>query len=199
VTFNEPVTLSAGAIALNLLSQTGGSPTPITNFTLTPSSGSSTSFVLTFTDPSYIGGSLPDGAYEVIVSASGVTSSQGLNMSATQDFTFYRLYGDFQGDGTVNGSDFTTLVTLIGKQTNSTNWYVDYDGDGTITGTDFTAFVSRLGQSMSIPSLPSVVLLAVVPATSTSSQPSVASSLIPSVATPVQHAGKNKVRPGHRR
>jgi hypothetical protein len=200
VTFNEPVTLSAGAIALNLLSQTGGSPTPITNFTLTPSSGSSTSFVLTFTNPSYIGGSLPDGAYEVIVSASGVTSSQGLNMSATQDFTFYRLYGDFEGNGTVNGDDFTTLVTLLGKQTNSTNWYVDYDGDGTITGTDFTAFVGRLGQSMSIPSLPSVVLLtAPAPAAPTSSQQITGSSLIPSVATPAQHAGKNKVRPGHRR
>jgi polygalacturonase len=157
VTFNEPVILSAGAITLNLLSQTGGASTPITNFNLTSPDGGTT-WMLTFTDPSYIGHSLPDGAYELSVSASGV-SSGGLNMSADQNFTFWRLYGDFGGDGTVNGSDFTQLVTLIGKAAGSSNWYVDYDADGVIGGSDFTAFVTRLGHSISIPSLPSVVLL----------------------------------------
>jgi hypothetical protein len=197
VTFNEPVTLSAGAITLNLLSQTGGASTPM-SFTLTPSSGASTTFVLTFTSPSYIGGSLPDGAYEVIVSAGGVTSGQGQNMSATQDFTFFRLYGDFEGNGTVNGDDFTTLATLLGKQTNSNNWYVDYDGDGLITGDDFTALISRLGKSISIPALPSVELLAAAaPVTSTkqTATPTVTSNVAP---TP-QHAAKKKPRIGHGR
>jgi hypothetical protein len=157
VTFNEPVTLSTGAITLNLLSQTGGPSTPVTNFNLNSPDGGRT-WVLTFTDPSYIGQSLPDGAYEVIVSASGVTGD-GMNMAANQDFTFWRLYGDFQGSGTVNGSDFTTLVTLLGKATPLSDWYVDYDADGVIAGSDFTAFVTRLGHSITIPLLPSVVLL----------------------------------------
>jgi hypothetical protein len=166
VTFNEPVTLSAGAITLNLLSQTGGASTPITNFNLNSPDGGTT-WVLTFTDPSYIGGSLPDGAYEVSVAASGVTDGNSLNMAADQNFTFLRLYGDFQGNGTVNGSDFTTIATLLGKPTPSSDWYVDFDADGVIGGSDFTAFVTRLGHSITIPSLPSVVLLAAAPPATT--------------------------------
>ncbi len=169
VSFNEAVTLTAGDITLNLLSQTGGASTPV-NFTLTPQGAAATTWILTFTDPSDIGGSLPDGAYELSVAAAGVTSNQGLNMSATQNFTFWRLYGDYLGLGAVSGDDFAQLVTLLGKQTNSTNWYVDYDGDGVITGNDFSAFVARLGHSISVPSLPSVVLLsAQAPATTPSS------------------------------
>jgi hypothetical protein len=208
VTFNEAVTLSAGAIALDLLSQTGGSPTPITNFNLTPGSGSSATFVLTFTDPSYIGGSLPDGAYELIVSASGVTSGAGLNMSANQNFTFWRLYGDFEGLGTVNGGDFTSLVTELGTQTNSSDWYLDYEGQGTVSGSDFTEFVTRLGDSISIPALPSVELLTATVAgttststaktTSTSTQHTNGSSAVPNVAAAPKHAGKQKPRHGHR-
>jgi hypothetical protein len=209
VTFNEPVTLSAGAITLNLLSQTGGASTPM-SFTLTPSSGSSTSFVLTFTDPSYIGGSLPDGAYELSVAANGVTSG-GLNMAASQNFTFTRLYGDFEGTGAVTGEDFTQLVTLLGKATNPSDSYVDFDGDGVISGSDFTQFVTRLGTSISVPALPSVVLLAAAPpvtnlsSTSTTLTPpttsetkvTTASAVAPAVAT--QPIGKKKARHGHGR
>jgi hypothetical protein len=193
VTFNEPVTLSTGAISLNLLSQTGGASTPMA-FTLTPSSGSSTTWVLSFTGSAYIGGSLPDGAYELIVSASGVSSGQGLNMSTTQDFTFWRLYGDFGGDGTVNGSDFTQLVTLIGHATNSSDWYVDYDNDGVIGGSDFTAFVTRLGHSISIPSLPSVVLLTAPATTTSATVPHTKNSTVTTPNTPVS---KKKPRHGH--
>jgi hypothetical protein len=205
VTFNEPVTLSAGAITLNLLSQTGGASTPITNFNLTSPDGGTT-WMLTFTDPSYIGHSLPDGAYELSVSASGV-SSGGLNMSADQNFTFWRLYGDFGGDGTVNGSDFTQLVTLIGKAAGSSNWYVDYDADGVIGGSDFTAFVTRLGHSISIPSLPSVVLLAAAPPVATLTTPTttasttnktLASTTAPAVTVVTKPAGRQKPRHGHR-
>ena len=197
VTFNEAVTLSAGAITLDFLSQTGGASTPV-NFALTPNSGSSTTWVLTFTGSADIGGSLPDGAYELVVAASGVTSGQGLNMSTTQDYTFWRLYGDFLGQGAVTGDDFTQLVTFIGTQTNSTDWYVDYDNDGVISGTDFTAFVTRLGQSISIPSLPSIELLsATVPATTSSSigtQQTSGSIATPSIATKNIHVSKKKPR-----
>ncbi|MGD0461714.1 MAG: hypothetical protein ABSB74_04420 [Tepidisphaeraceae bacterium] len=204
VTFNEAVTLSGGAIALDLLSQTGGSPTPITNFTLTPGSGSSTTFVLTFTDPSYIGGSLPDGAYELIVSAGGVTSGQGLNMAADQDFTFWRLYGDFEGLGTVNGGDFTSLVTELGTQTNSSDWYLDYEGQGTVSGSDFTEFVTRLGESISIPALPSVELLAAAAVTTSTTTTTTApqtkgSSVIASVAATTHQVSKRKPSHGHGR
>jgi hypothetical protein len=81
-------------------------------------------------------------------------------MAADQNFTLYRLYGDFEGTGAVSGEDFTVIVGLLGRATNATDSYVDYDGDGVIGGTDFTAFVTRLGHSESIPNLPSIQLLA---------------------------------------
>jgi len=179
VTFNEAVTLSPGAITLNLLSQTGGASTPMT-FTLTPGSGSSATWVLTFTDPSYIGGSLPDGAYELIVSSGGVTSASGLNMSATQDFTCWRLYGDFDGNGSVTGNDYTTLITLLGKPTGSSQWYLDFYDTGFVTGDDYTEFITRFGSTMNIPALPSVEVLASPVTTSTSATPT---TLTPTTTT----------------
>ena len=110
VTFNESVTLADNAITLNLLSQTGGSPTPM-SFTL---SGSGTTYVLTFTGSDYVGNSLPDGAYELIVSAGGVSGTGNLNMSADQDYEFFRLYGDFNGDGKVDSADFGVLAIDYG-------------------------------------------------------------------------------------
>ncbi len=203
LTFNEPVTLSPGAITLNLLSQTGGASMPITNFNPNSPDGGMT-WVLTFTDPSYVGGSLPDGAYEVSVLSSGV-SAAGLNMDANQNFTFWRLYGDFEGTGTVNGDDFTTLVGLLGTQTTSSDWYIDYDAAGVIGGDAFTALVSRLGKSISIPSLPSVVVLAAAApvttlTTTTTPTPKKATVVSPPPAiTPVaKPVSRPKPRHGHR-
>ncbi len=209
VTFNEAVTLGTGAITLSLLSQTGGASTPITNFNLNSPDGGTT-WVLTFTDPSFIGGSLPDGAYEVSVLASGVSAGTE-NMAANQNFTFYRLYGDFEGTGAVTGDDFSQLVTLLGTATNASDSYVDYDGDGVISGNDFSAFVSRLGHSMSIPALPSVVLLAAaVPMTSspaagtntmtaTTNKILTTSNVNPAIAVVAHQVSKKKVRNGHGR
>jgi Calpain family cysteine protease/RTX calcium-binding nonapeptide repeat (4 copies) len=151
VTFNEPVTLASGAIALNLLSQTGGPPTPM-SFALNSADGGKT-WVLTFTDPSYIGRSLPDGAYELIVSAGGVTGSGNVNMAGDQDFEFFRLYGDVDGNGTVNSVDSGVLAALFGHSTNSSDWYLDYDGDGQIGSNDFGAFAANFGHRMSIPTM----------------------------------------------
>jgi hypothetical protein len=122
-------------------------------------------------------------------------------MAADQNFTLYRLYGDFSGTGAVTGADFTQLVTVIGKATNASDWYVDFDGDGVISGSDFTQFVSRLGHSLSIPALPSVVVLgAAVPATNATSSATntmtstlnvtTGSSAVP--AAPVTHQISNK-------
>ncbi|HEX4056467.1 MAG TPA: dockerin type I domain-containing protein, partial [Tepidisphaeraceae bacterium] len=158
VTFNESVTLADNAITLNMLSQTGGSPTPMTFSLNTPDGG--TTWVLTFTDPSYIGSSLPDGAYDLNVSAGGVTATQGgLSMAADQDFQFIRLYGDFNGDGVVNSIDFGTIAPAFGHSTNSSDWYLDYDDNGVINSIDFGYFATNFGRSMSIPSMPSVTLL----------------------------------------
>ncbi len=187
VTFNESVTLADNAITLNLLSQTGGSPTPM-SFTL---SGSGTTYVLTFTGSDDVGNSLPDGAYELIVSAGGVSGTGNLNMSADQDYEFFRLYGDFNGDGKVDSADFGVLAIDYGTETNSSDWYLDYNGDGVIDSADFGAFAVRYGESISIPSDPSVTLLAAAttvpatppPATSTATGTSATKELLTTTTT----------------
>jgi hypothetical protein len=148
VVFSEPVTLAANAITLDLLSTTGGASTPMSFSLNSPDGG--TTWVLTFTNSSYIGGSLPDGSYMLNIAANGVTSSQGLQMTESNpSFSFWRLFGDFAGVGSVTGSDFGILAKAFGSSTTSSDWYMDYNGDGIINGTDFGQFAQRFGSSMS--------------------------------------------------
>jgi hypothetical protein len=186
VTFNEPVMLAGNAITLNMLSQTGGAPTPMT-FTLnTPDGG--TTWVLTFTDPSFIGGSLPDGAYQLSVAANGVTATQGgLGMASDQSFEFIRLYGDFNGDGVVNSIDLGTFAPAFGHSTNSTDWYLDYDDNGVINSVDFGYFATNFGHSISIPAIstpstPGVTLLAAA-TTAPASTPTPAATTLTTATT----------------
>jgi polygalacturonase len=173
LTFNEAVNLAGGAITLNLLSQTGGSPTPMTFSLNSPDGG--TTWVLTFTDPSYIGGSLPDGAYQLLVSASGVTSVNGdANMAGDQSYEFFRLYGDFDGNGSVNSLDFGTFAAAFGHSVNSSDWYPDSDGNGVVNSVDFGTFAPNFGHSISIPSVvtPTQTLLTAATPTTTPVTPS---------------------------
>ena len=111
------------AMAYNLASSNGGK-----NWTLSfPSSLSS----------SYIGNSLPDGAYTLNVTVGSIN----------QTFTFFRLYGDFNGDGVVNAEDFTLMSEVFGQVTNSTDWFLDYNADSVINSEDFTPYSANLGQA----------------------------------------------------
>jgi hypothetical protein len=150
VTFNQPVTLVSGAIALNKL-LTGGGTLPMSFAMSSPDGG--TTWVLKFTNPSYIGGSLPDGAYALTITGSAVTSiSSGQAMIGTTTENFYRLYGDFNGTGVVDISDFSIFASLFGLPTPASLWYVDYNADGVIDITDFNAFSQNFGLQAVIPS-----------------------------------------------
>jgi autotransporter-associated beta strand protein len=60
----------------------------------------------------------------------------------------YALYGDANLDGVVSGTDFTILVSNLGKQV--TGWDKgDFNYDGVVSGSDFTALVGNLGKSAS--------------------------------------------------
>jgi len=57
----------------------------------------------------------------------------------------YALYGDANLDGVVTGSDFTILVSSLGKQV--FGWDKgDFDYDGVVSGSDFTLLVGNLGK-----------------------------------------------------
>jgi hypothetical protein len=114
-----------------------------------------TTWVLTFTDPSYIGGSLPDGAYALTITGSLVTNAASQAMTGTTTENFYRFYGDFEGTGVVDIGDFNIFAGLFGLPDPSTSplWFVDYNADGVIDITDFNAFSQNFGLSAPMPSV----------------------------------------------
>jgi autotransporter-associated beta strand protein len=71
-----------------------------------------------------------------------------VGISSGQIEVKYTLYGDTDLDGSVTGTDFTNLVSNLGKS--GRVWdQGDFDYDGSVTGIDFTLMVSNLGRSAS--------------------------------------------------
>jgi hypothetical protein len=64
--------------------------------------------------------------------------------------SFFRLYGDMNGDKAVNGLDLAEFRTTFGTGIGNPNYtsYLDSNGDGAINGLDLAAFRSRFGTSL---------------------------------------------------
>jgi len=92
--------------------------------------------------------SLADGNYRLDVDLTKVTS-EGTALTGSSVFgaraadNFYRMYGDSNGDGRVDGTDLAAIrgILLYGQPYNAA---FDWDGDGTVrSGVDTTNFSSR--------------------------------------------------------
>jgi uncharacterized repeat protein (TIGR03803 family) len=148
--FNQPVTLATGAISIVQRASGGGTPTPIT-FTLT--STDNTTWNLTF--PGYTGGSLPDGIFDLTVTAADVTSISAPTLSMTggnQTFSFDRLFGDIDGNGIVNNADYFQFKKSFGQLAGGSTYNAafDYDANGVINNADYFQFKKRFGQQIVI-------------------------------------------------
>jgi hypothetical protein len=57
------------------------------------------------------------------------------------------LFGDFNGDKTVNVTDLTAFRSAFGASTTDANYqpFLDFNGDGVINLTDLTQFRTRFG------------------------------------------------------
>src|SRR5262249_17871854 len=107
VTFSTQVALGSGAFVL--IPQGGGTPIPL-SFTTTSVGGAT----VTITFPATTGGSLADGRYVLTTVANQVLDSFGVAMTADRQDTFFRLYGDINGDAAVNGLDLTAFRNAFG-------------------------------------------------------------------------------------
>ena len=95
-------------------------------------------------------GSLADGRYTLTVLANQVSAGGVL---WRRNFTFndaqglFRLFGDVNGDQTVNGFDLGFFRNAFGTQTGDPNYlsYLDLNGDGVINGFDLGQFRTRFG------------------------------------------------------
>ena len=154
VTFSAPVTLSAGAITL--LDETTNTAVAIQ---WSPTAGPSASYVVTWSNPGqFTGGSLPNGQYVLTVNHALVSSTSG-SITADQTYSFFRLFGDYNGDGIgqqrrLHGVQKGLRRRAVGSATYSTYWYFDYYFDNylntgaTINSNDLAEFLDDYGTSI---------------------------------------------------
>jgi uncharacterized repeat protein (TIGR03803 family) len=144
ITFASPATLASSQVTLSLLNGTA-SPTSLSGVLGTPAAvagGNGTQWVVpvlagtAYTDA---GGSLNDGIYTLTLS--------GVSSSGLTSLTFHRLYGDTDGNKTVNALDYSKFKNAFGTSTGSTayNPDLDFDNNGNINALDYAQFKKRFG------------------------------------------------------
>jgi hypothetical protein len=111
---------------------------------------------LTFVGAGIIGGSLADGHYTLTIHGGLVHDEfgQALDGAGTgvagsdHTDTFFRLFGDADGDGHVDLGDLLRFAGTFGKHSGDPGyrWYFDYDSDGRIDGSDLVQLLRRLGR-----------------------------------------------------
>lgn len=91
--------------------------------------------------------SLPEGQYRLVTRAKNVKAKTGgLAMESDRTDTFFRLFGDVNGDGKVDATDLAVFNTAYNKKSGQAGYlaYLDYDNNGRIDAKDLAAFNSRL-------------------------------------------------------
>jgi hypothetical protein len=110
---------------------------------------------LSFKGAGIIGGSLADGHYTLTIDGDRVhdgfgqaLDGAGTGVGGTDRVdTFFRLFGDSNGDGKVDLVDLGSFASTLGKNAGDPGylWYFDYYGDGRVDIADLLQLLSRLG------------------------------------------------------
>jgi hypothetical protein len=147
-TFNVPVNLSAVNLSALTVPTVSGPAVPAVSApgtTLTSLNGGLT-WVVTF-NTTGLGHSIASGRYQIQLDATAVTAiGSGLNMTAANTNTFYRLFGDSTGFAggfaRVNSADNLQLGASWLKVTPDPlfNVALDASGDGRVNATDLLPF-----------------------------------------------------------
>jgi hypothetical protein len=147
VTFNGPLMFAGLPSDAFQLTRTGLGATGNVTLAvdLTGSTTIQTIAKLTFSGP-LTGGvsSLIDGNYTLSVFSAQV---QGGLQGGDNVSDLFRLFGDVNGDKTVNLADLTAFRNAFGATTTDANYqpFLDFNGDGVVNLTDLTQFRNRFG------------------------------------------------------
>jgi hypothetical protein len=158
VVFDQVVTFGSIDSAFGLARVAGGLPGAIGDIPVQSAPNAVTiSFVSTGLISLDPGGSLPDGVYQLTVSAAQVTGAGGAldgdgDGTGGDDFTtpttgpgrITRLFGDADGDGDVDAQDFGAFRGAFG----GSNFVFDFDADGDVDASDFGQFRARFGTGL---------------------------------------------------
>ena len=109
------------------------------------------SLIITFDDPFMAtAAGLIDGRYTLTVVADNIVADGGFDGNGDGSpgdngvRTFHRLFGDANGDATVNATDFLAFRLAF----LSSDPAFDYNGNGTVDSSDFMQFRLRFLQSV---------------------------------------------------
>jgi len=159
VTFSEAVNFPMGLSSAFSLERTAfGSIGPV-GLTFVPPIGPTSEVVITFNNSGTVGidpgSSLADGEYLFTIVADKITGIGGTldgdgdsisegSPSDNKTVSFHRLFGDADGNGMVNSSDFAVFRTFFGLGASM----FDFTGDGQTNSNDFAEFRKRFGISV---------------------------------------------------
>jgi Dockerin type I domain len=151
VNFSTNVTIAAGAFtltsgALSISSAAAGN--------ITVAGSGTNQITLTFTDTinGVEFGSLMDGIWTLSIDGTKVTAVSGGTPMAPgySQGHIRRLFGDVNGDGTVEGGDFSVFSSTFNLSSADAGFLssLDFNGDGTVEGGDFSVFSARFNTSL---------------------------------------------------
>jgi hypothetical protein len=149
--FSEAVNLGANAFSIAIhTGQSGVVPTLIWTALNPNADGSSTQWVVTFSGAGVVGGSIANGIYDITMNATAVTSdaNPAVTSQARATDTFWRLYGDLQGNGFVSNADYNAFLSTYGLKSTQTGYLAAFDATGTnakISNADYLDFLSDYG------------------------------------------------------
>jgi ELWxxDGT repeat protein len=143
VAFDQVVTLEAGAITARNL----GNLSPVDVQVMTAVVDGRTVATVTFSNWDVVGGSLPDGVYQLTVNGAKVKNASGSTMVGERTETFHRLFGDLDGDRTFDRSARSQIVPLLGTTRGSAAYLAafDFDANGVIEKSDELQIIRRWG------------------------------------------------------
>jgi hypothetical protein len=148
VTFSTLVHLDPGAI--ELVRQEGG----VIDLSIAEAVvGGHSVDTITFVGVGIIGGSLPDGHYTLTIHGDRIHDDFGQALDGTgtgavgsdRSDTFFRLFGDSDGNGQVDVRDLLSFASTFGKRVGDPGylWYFDYNGDGQVDLGDLLQVLRR--------------------------------------------------------
>jgi hypothetical protein len=105
----------------------------------------------TLSFPGLGGGVLPDGNYQLTLSAAGVRDLAGNTLAADATLNFFTLAGDANHDRTVNFADLVAVAQHYGQTTGATFATGDFNYDGAVNFADLVTVAQRYGQSLAEP------------------------------------------------
>jgi hypothetical protein len=149
-TFNQPVNLAAGALTVSVHNGQSGT-VPTVNYA-SPDGG--VTWFVTFGGAGVSGNSIADGVYDILLDSTKVSAvSGGGTLASNRSDTFFRLFGDINGDQQVNSLvDHTQFKKALGSYTGQAAYLaaLDFNGDGQINSLlDYSRFRLRLGSAFS--------------------------------------------------